>query len=151
MNLTGLHHITNRKKIIKKIYKNCDLKTKSRPSCVRKKLSTTSIEKWYFLSKLLILDMTAKLSTFIQISVQTSDFFTEDFLKFKKGLELNDKNFSFVILHKLAKLHYQIVFTSQEIQQNASCVLCFGIWQRHDIWISEKWKTDSVLITCFLV
>ena len=77
--------------------------------------------------------MIAKLSTFIQISVQTSDFFTEESLKFKKGLELTDKNFSFVILHKLAKLHYQIVFTSQVIQQNAACVLCLAIWQRHDI------------------
>ena len=82
--------------------------------------------------------MIAKLSKFIQISVQTSDFFTEDSLKFKNGLELVSrshfslnvlihKNFSFVILHKLTKLHYQIVFTSQVIQQNASCVLCLGI------------------------
>ena len=50
--------------------------------------------------------------------------FTEDYLKIKKDLELVskphfsffDKKFSFVILHKLAQLHYQAVFTSQVIQ-----------------------------------
>ena len=41
---------------IKKFYKNCDLKTSSRPFCVCKELSTTSIGKWNFWSKLLILD-----------------------------------------------------------------------------------------------
>ena len=51
--------------------------------------------------------------------------FTEDSLKIKKGLELvSTPNFScdflirkyFAILHKLAKFHYQTVFTSQVIQ-----------------------------------
>ena len=32
-----------RKKFIKKFYKNCDLKTISKPFCVCKELSTTSI------------------------------------------------------------------------------------------------------------
>ena len=34
-----------KKKIIKKFYKNCDLKTSSRPFCVCKELSTNSIGK----------------------------------------------------------------------------------------------------------
>ena len=42
------------------------------------------------------------------------------------------------MLHKLAKFHYQTVFTSQVIQQNVFRVSCLGIWWRHDIWISEK-------------
>ena len=43
-----------------------------------------------------------------------------------------DKKFSFVILHKLVKFHYQTMFT------------CWGIWWRHDIWISEKSKFDYI-------
>ena len=52
-------------------------------------------------------------------------YFTEDSLKIKKGLELVSrpyfsynffKKISFVILNKLAKFHYQTVFTSQVIQ-----------------------------------
>ena len=52
--------------------------------------------------------------------------YTEDCLKIKKGpgtsfqvtffVESLDKNFYFVILHKLAKVNYQTVFTSQVIQ-----------------------------------
>ena len=51
--------------------------------------------------------------------------FTEDSLKIKKGLELVSrpyfswnffKKFYFVILHKLAKFHYQAVVTFQVIQ-----------------------------------
>ena len=60
--------------------------------------------------------------------------FTEDSLKIKKGLELvfrpnfsynffNKKNY-FVILHKLAKFHYQTVFTSQVIQKYVFRVSC---------------------------
>ena len=37
-----------RKKIIKKFRKNCNLETSSRPFCVYKELSTTSIGKWTF-------------------------------------------------------------------------------------------------------
>ena len=61
---------------------------------------------------------------------QHADFhrilFTEDSLKIKKGfgtsfqptflIDFFDKKIHFVILHKLAKFHYQIVFTSQVIQ-----------------------------------
>ena len=44
------------KNFIKKFCKNCGLKTSSRPFCVYKELSTVSIGKWNFWSKLLILD-----------------------------------------------------------------------------------------------
>ena len=52
--------------------------------------------------------------------------FKVDSLKIKKGLELVsrlhfsnnffDKTFSFVLLHKLAKLHYQTIYTFHVIQ-----------------------------------
>ena len=46
-----------RKKIIKKFYRTCDLKTSSRSFCVFKELSTASIGKWNFWSKLIIFDI----------------------------------------------------------------------------------------------
>ena len=69
----------------------------------------------------------AKQSKFVQISTLTS---SDSFLqgipwKLNRAwnyfpghifLEFFDKRFFFVILHKLAKLHFQTVFTSQVIQ-----------------------------------
>ena len=46
-----------RKNFIKKFYKNCDMKTSSRPFWIFKKLSTTSTGKWNFWSKPLLLNM----------------------------------------------------------------------------------------------
>ena len=46
-----------RKNFIKKFCKNCSLKTSSRPFCVCKELSTTTIGQWNFWTKLLLLDM----------------------------------------------------------------------------------------------
>ena len=46
-----------KRKNFKKFYKNCGLKTSSRVFCVCKELSTTSVRKWSFWSKQLILDM----------------------------------------------------------------------------------------------
>ena len=46
-----------RKNFIKKFYKNCNLKTSSRPFYVCKELSTTSIGKLNSWSNLLVLDM----------------------------------------------------------------------------------------------
>ena len=68
----------------------------------------------------------AKLSKFVQIStLNSSDSFRRGFLEKEKGpgtsfqgtffMEFFHKNFSFVILHELAKFHYQIVFTSKVI------------------------------------
>ena len=42
-------------------------------------------------------------------------------------IELFDKKFSFVILHKLATFHHQTMFTSQVIQQNLFRVSSLGI------------------------
>ena len=36
--------------------------------------------------------------------------------------------------HKLAKFHWQAVFTSQVIHWNIFLVLCLGIWWCHEIW-----------------
>ena len=67
----------------------------------------------------------SKATELAQISMlASSDFlFTEDSLKIKKGLELvlfsielYDKKSYLVMLHKLAKFHYQTVFASQVIQ-----------------------------------
>ena len=63
--------------------------------------------------------------------------FTEDSWKIRKGLELVSrphfaytflikKNY-FLILHKLAKFHYQTVFTSQVIPEYVFRVSCLGI------------------------
>ena len=46
-----------RKHFVKNFYKNCGLKTSSRPFSVCKELTTSSIGKWNFWNKLLILDM----------------------------------------------------------------------------------------------
>ena len=44
------------------------------------------------------------------------------------------------MLHKLAKFHHlgHVYFPSYSVK----CVSCLGIWWRHDIWISEKLKSD---------
>ena len=58
-----------------------------------------------------------KLSKFVQFCT----YLPEDSLEIKKGLELVSRSyfhriFSFVMLHKLAKIHDQTVFTSQVFQ-----------------------------------
>ena len=69
----------------------------------------------------------AKLSEYVKISIQaSSDSFYKRFCKSKIGpgtgfqatfhAEVLDKKFSFVILHKLAKFHFQTVFIFQIIQ-----------------------------------
>ena len=66
----------------------------------------------------------AKLSKFIQISMHaSSDSFLQRIFENYKGpgtsfqvtffVEFFDKNFSFVMLHKLAKFHYQTMLTFQ--------------------------------------
>ena len=42
-------------------------------------------------------------------------------------IEFFDKTYSLVMLHKLAKVHHQTMFTSQVIQQNVFCVSWLGI------------------------
>ena len=62
----------HQKKFYQKFFKNNDLKTCSRPFCVCKELSTTSVRKWHFWNKLLILHyVIANLSKLVQISMQT--------------------------------------------------------------------------------
>ena len=90
----------------------------------------------------------AKLSKFVQISTLTS---SDSFLqkipwKLKKvWSSFQGRTFHiifwskiyFAILHKLAKFHYQTVFTS-----HVSPVSWLGIWWHHNIWIPEKFKFD---------
>ena len=80
----------------------------------------------------------AKLSKFVQISMLT---FSESFLQrvLRKLIRawnqflghifhiIFDKKICFVILHQLAKFHYQAVFISQVIQQYVFRVSCVGI------------------------
>ena len=77
------------KNFIKKLDKNCDLETSFRPFCVSKELSTTSIGKQNFWSKLLRYVL-AKLLKFVEISTFNPPRFliAEYSLKIKKGLEL---------------------------------------------------------------
>ena len=68
-----------RKNPIKKLYKNCRLKTSSRPFCICKEWSITSFGKWNLWSKLLkIRYVILNLSKFVRISMPTS---TESFLQ----------------------------------------------------------------------
>ena len=127
-----------RKNFIKNFYKNCDLKTSSRPFFICKEGSMKQATYIRF--------VIANLSKFVQISILTS---TESFLQ--KGLELVSRPYFlqkflmkkyFVILLKLAKFHYQTAFTFQFIQQYMFRVSCLGIWWRHDIWVSQMFQFD---------
>ena len=80
----------------------------------------------------------ANLSKLVQISMlASSDPFYRGFFENYKGLgtsfqakiliELFDKKFYFVMLHKLAKFHHQTVFTPQVIHQNVFRFSCLGI------------------------
>ena len=69
--------------------------------------------------------------------------FTGNFLRIKKGqaiisIKCFHKKFSFVILYKLAKFHYQTVLTSPVIQLNVFRISYLGIWWRHNIWTFGK-------------
>ena len=109
-----LCHITKEKAFSKNSTKTATWKLVPRPSCVCKELSSTSIGKWNFWSKQLTWDymryVLAKLSKFVQISTLTSpDFFSEESLKIKKGLELVSRpNFSESFLIKNFLLEYCI-------------------------------------------
>ena len=65
----------------------CDLKTSPKYFCVWKELGATSIEKWDFWGKLLVLEI-AKLSNLSESAGRPQILFTEDSLKIRKGLEL---------------------------------------------------------------
>ena len=77
--------------------------------CVCKELSTISIGKWIFFKwGTYIRYVITKLSKFIQISMQASwDSVLQPRTSFQVTffVEFLDKNFSFVILHKLVKFH----------------------------------------------
>ena len=79
-----------RKNVVKKFLKNCHLKTSSRPFCVCKELTTNSIGKWNFSSKLLIVDMYKQnYQNLSQLAHRPPQIlFTGNSLKIKKGLEL---------------------------------------------------------------
>ena len=110
--MASLCHITKEKKLLKNFFcKNGDPKTSSWSFCVCKELSSVSIGKWSFWSKVL---------TFVEISMLTfPDFYLQrirwNLTSFQATLFMGffNKIFSLVILHKLAKFRYQPVFTSQ--------------------------------------
>ena len=118
-----------RQKFMKKFYKNCDLKTSSRPFCVCKELSITSNWKVKCLRQAICIRyVLAKLSKFVQISTLTSqDFFLQ---KNKKGQEVVSRqhfsqNFLIVFfcnITQLAKFHQQTVYFSS---YSVKCVSCF--------------------------
>ena len=89
----------------------------------------------------------AKLSRFVQISLQTSsdsvlhrilENWKEPGTNFQATffIEFFDKKFSFIMLHKLVKFHYQNVFTRLSKLFSKMC-LVFNAWAWcHNIWIS---------------
>ena len=105
-----------RKNLIKKFYKNCDLKTNFRLFCVCKELSTTSIGKMKFLKQgTYIRYVLEKLSKFLQIITMTPQILVHGrFLKNYKrpgtsaqatfSTHFFDKKCSFAIFHKSTKL-----------------------------------------------
>ena len=108
-----------RKKIIKEFCKNGDPKTSSWSFCVCKELSSVSIGKWSFWSKVL---------TFVEISMLTfPDFYLQrkrwKLTSFQATFFMGffNKIFSLVMLHKLAKFRYQPVFTSQ-VSYSQKCI-----------------------------
>ena len=108
-----------RKKFIKEFSKNCDLKINSRPFCVCKELSITSTGKLTFFKQGILYQICISKTIKICPNQHTGllrFLFTENIgsgtnLKATFFIEFFDKKFSFVILHKLAKFHYQTVFT----------------------------------------
>ena len=117
-----------RKNFIKKLYQNCGLKTSSRPFFDLQRIKHNFYWKMKFLKQATYIGyVIAKLSKSVQISMLTSlESLLQWILGNQKGpgtslqatffIEFFDKKFYFVILHKLAKFHYQTVFTSQIIQ-----------------------------------
>ena len=138
------------KKIIEKFYKNCNLKTSSRPLYVCKELNKTSIGKSNILKQATnIRYVIAKLSKSIQIRMQTSlnSFLQKILWKLKRA---KTEKFSLAVLHKQAKFHYQTAFTSQVIQLNVSCFMLRHLMtsgrlntRKVQIWLSGEWKELS--------
>ena len=128
-----------RKKIIEKPYKNCDLKTSSRPFSVCKKLSTTSIGTWNFWSKQNYQNMSKSAHWPPQISF---------YRRFPENLKGPGTNFqvTFFIEFFGKKSFY---FSSYSVK----CVSCFMIrhlmtsWHLNTwkvkIWLSQEWKELS--------
>ena len=145
-----------RKNFTKKFYKNCDLKTGSRPFCVGKELTTASIVKRNFWNKLpryyqnylqnypdLSKSACRPAQIFLQWTLWKLGPGTSSQATF--FVEFFDNKFSSVIFHKLAQYHYQTLFT----------------WWCHDIWISGKlefdylkngetfWSEIKIIFPCF--
>ena len=70
---------SERNNFIKKFYEKCGPKTSSRPFCVCKELTTTSIGKWNIWSNLLILELfQISIIELVQISILTCpDYFLQ--------------------------------------------------------------------------
>ena len=141
---------SKRNNFIKKIYKNCGLKTSSRSFCVCKELSTTSTGKWNFWSNPLILTFNSKA---IKISPnQHAGFFRFLVTRDSLGLELvsrpqfplnflKKKNlFCNVFLTGQTSLPDCVYFPSYSIK----CIFCFIL--RHLMsWHLKIWKFKTGL------
>ena len=113
-----------RKNFTKKVYKNCDLKTSSRPLRVFKESSTTSLGKWNFWSKLLRY-VIAKLSKFIQISMQTPQICRIHIFRRICPKLFNEHGESMMQIKKSRNIHayvfYQLQVSKQNITTQNSC------------------------------
>ena len=129
------------------IFKNCDLKTG--PLMFLQRIKHNLYWKMKYLKQATyIRSAVAKLSEFIQISMQSSsDSFYRGFLENWKGpgtsfqaiffTEDFNKKFSSVIIHKLARFHYQTVYSPS---YSVKCV--FYPMLRHLMmsWNLNIWK-----------
>ena len=112
--MVSLCHII-KEKIVSKTSTKTAISKVSDPLVFTKSLKKTLLLKQATYIRYIL----AKLSKPVQITKHTfSDFFTEDYLKIKKGLELVSKNFIYIyiyiyiyifeILRKPAKFHYRL-------------------------------------------
>ena len=151
-NLTSFYHVTKEKKS-KKFYESCDLKTSSRLFCVCKELSTTSISKWNFWSKLLIFDKKQQnyqnlanaglLRFFLQRTLRKLKRPGTSFQSFSRFF---GRKFYFLMLHELAEFHNQTVFISHVTQavfiSHVISVECKSVCQL----VSETWEHSYFLL-----
>ena len=124
-------------------------KASSRSFCVCKELGTTSVGNQNFWSKLLSYQILSRSACRLpQIPFYRGFFenwegpgtsFQATFF-----IKIFDKEFSFVSLHKLAKFHYQTVFTFKLFSKE---FLMFHAWVFDDLMTFEYLESQNLIIS----
>ena len=115
------------------------LKTTSKHFCVCKEISTTSIGKWHFWSKLLILDMwyLSYRNLFKSACGPPQIPFYREFFE-----TFFHKKFFFCNITSTGRISLSGCVYFQSYSVNVFRVSYLDIWWRHGIWISENLKFD---------